>query len=69
MSLAELLPAIHALPRADKLKLLEHLASDVAREEEASRVAEPEAPIWSPHDEFVAAHALLQVLEESRSGM
>jgi len=33
MTLKELLPAIHSLPRADKLRLIHLLAGDVAREE------------------------------------
>ncbi len=33
MSLIELLPSIHALPRADKLRLMQVLVSEIASEE------------------------------------
>jgi len=51
MSLSELPSAIRALERADKLRLIQLLADDVAREETVQLdLADQTVPIWSPHD-------------------
>ena len=42
MSLSELLPAVHALPVADKRQLIELLADDLAEEEGESLSDEPD---------------------------
>jgi len=68
MTLNELLPSLHGLPRADKLRLIQLLAADVAREDE---VALPDTgrayPVWSPHEAFDGAATLLRVLEEEKA--
>ena len=63
MSLVELLPNIHSLPRADKLRLIQFLAQELA-EGEASPLLEAgkEYPVWSPDQSFTAAEILLQTL-------
>lgn len=67
MSLTEFLRAVHELPRADKLRLIQLLAADVAREDGiAPDVGEKAAPIWSPHDAFEGAAALLHALDEDQ---
>ncbi len=64
MSLAELLPAVRVLPRADKLRLLHFLVVDLAREEGVPLLAtDAEYPIWTPLNAFQAAETLLQMLE------
>ena len=63
MTLSELLPTIESLPRADKLRLIQLLAADVARDEGITAdVADKTVPIWSPHDSFQGAATLLSVL-------
>jgi len=68
MSLTELLPAIHALPRADKLRLMQVLVSEIASEE---AVAIPTTdilhPIWTPYDAYDAAATLLQALDADKA--
>jgi len=67
MSLSEMLPTIQSLPRADKLRLIQLLAADVARDDGiALDVADNPIPIWSPHDSFQGAATLLRVLDEDR---
>jgi hypothetical protein len=67
MTLSEILPAIQSLPRADKLRLIQLLASDVARDEGvALDVANKTVPIWSPHDSFEGAATLLRVLDDDK---
>lgn len=63
MSLIELLPNIHALPRADKLRLIQMLAQDLA-DAEAAPVLEPGGAydVWSPDGAFDAAEILLDTL-------
>ena len=70
MTLNGLLPALYALPRADKLRLIQLLAADVAREDGNGLADEERAyPVWSPHDAIDGAATLLRVLgeEETRS--
>ena len=65
MSLSELPPEIQSLPKADKLRLIQLLAADVARDEEtAGKMAEKLVPIWSPYDSLEGAATLLQVLQK-----
>jgi hypothetical protein len=67
MSLSDLLPTLHALPRSDKLQLIQLLAADMAREERAvADLADKTVPIWSPHDAFEGAATLLSALEEEK---
>jgi hypothetical protein len=68
MSLTELLPAIHALPRADKLRLMQVLVAEIASEEGA--VLPPPTmihTIWTPYDSYDAAAVLLNVLNEDQA--
>ena len=68
MTLSELLPALHGLPRADKLRVIQLLAADVAREEgDEATIAEGLYPIWSPYDAFEGAATLLRVLDEEQA--
>ena len=67
MSYAELLTAVHSLPRRDKLRLLRHLAGELAGEadEQAAERIHPGAdyPVWSPFGATDAAKALQNALE------
>ena len=67
MTLNELLPTIQSLPRADKLRLIQLVAAEVAREEGmAQDMAGMTFPFWSPYDSFRGAAALLEVLGEDK---
>jgi hypothetical protein len=65
MSLAELLPQLQALPRAEELRLVQLLIVELAREEGVPlvEVGMP-YPIWSPDNAFDAATVLLRALDE-----
>ena len=68
MTLNELLPSLHALPRADKLRLIQLLAADVASEDGvAGADADTTFPVWSPHEAFDGAATLLRVLEQEKA--
>jgi hypothetical protein len=63
MSLVEMLPNIQSLPRADKLKLIQLLAQELAEAEGSPTLQEGQSyPVWSPDEAFAAADTLLQTL-------
>lgn len=67
MSLSEMLPTIQSLPRAEKLRLIQILAADIACDEGiALNVADKTVPIWSPHDSFQGAATLLRLLDADK---
>jgi hypothetical protein len=62
--LSELVPALHALSRADKLRLIQHLVVELAREEGVPLGEMATSyPVWTPHHAFDAAAVLLKALE------
>lgn len=65
MSLVEVMPAVRALSRTEKLRLVELIASELSREG-GSVAAETEtgSSAWSPCASFEAAHVLLRALKE-----
>jgi hypothetical protein len=64
MSLSELLPSVEALPRLDKFRLMQKLATDLAREE---GVAAAEFPIWTPLEAYEGAAVLQEFLERDKT--
>jgi hypothetical protein len=63
--LPELLPAIRSLTRADKLRVIELLAGDLAREENPPLLeAGNTYPIWTPLFAEEASAILLKELEK-----
>lgn len=67
MTLAELLPALHGLPKCEKLRAIQVLAADVAREDGEMLVGSEAAyPIWSPFDAFDGAATLMRLLEDEQ---
>jgi hypothetical protein len=65
--ITELLPKVQALPKADKLRLMQFLVSELAREEGVT-LLQPDAdyPIWTPYNAFDAATTLLNALKEEQ---
>ncbi|MEG3877759.1 hypothetical protein QT972_10295 [Microcoleus sp. herbarium7] len=68
MSLAELLPKLQELSRADQLRVIEFLASQLSKQETLS-LLEPGRTyeVWSPYDAFEAADVLGRMLEEDKA--
>lgn len=63
MSLVEMLPDIQLLPRAEKLKLIQFLAQELAEAEVPHALQAGQSyPVWSPDQAFAAAETLLQTL-------
>lgn len=67
MSLTELLPELRSLPRAEKLRVIQVLATELAETEE-SLVLESgmRLPVWSPFDAYSAAEVLSKLLAADR---
>ena len=65
MAIAELLPAIHRLPRADKVRILHFISSELSAEEEPGLLPGVEYPVWTPPGADEAAAVLLGYLEKS----
>ncbi len=66
--ITKLLPKVQALPRADKLRLMQFLVFELAREEGITLLQPDEDyPIWTPYNACDAAATLLNVLKEEGS--
>jgi len=64
MTLADMIPAIRALPAADKLHLIRILAEELEAASDSVFTMAPdvEYPIYSPYDSFDAAKAVMDAL-------
>ncbi len=63
MSLVEMLPNIQSLPLADKIRLIQFLAQELAQRDDAPLLVPDQSyPVWSPDQAFAAAETLLQTL-------
>ncbi len=60
--LAELIPETKALSRADKLRLIQLLADELAHDEGDDMKANQSYAIWSPDAAYNAADVMLQAL-------
>jgi len=68
VQLADLLPALHELPRADKFRVVQFLTAELAQSD-AGLLPGAEYPVWSPYEAHDAAAALTQYLrEQSQAG-
>jgi hypothetical protein len=67
MSLAELMPALHNLPRDDKLEVIRLLVCDLTRQEGVDCLQSGASyPIWTPLAAYDAAKSLQHVLDQDR---
>ena len=66
-AMADLLHRLGTLPRADKLRVMQFLVSELAKEEGTLQLEEKgNYPLWTPYDAFDAAKTLLDVLQEEQ---
>jgi len=63
MSINELAPILTSLDRADKLRVMQLLIQELAKEEGALLTSDS-YPIWSPYASFEAANVLLDALNK-----
>ncbi len=62
MEFTELLPPLHRLSHADKLRVMQFLLTEITQEDAVHLNPNTEYEIWSPHDAVSAGNALLQAL-------
>lgn len=62
MPLAELMSQIQGLPKIDKLRLMQFLATELVKEDANFFVANQEYPVWSPYNCSEAANVLMNLL-------
>lgn len=63
MTVAELFPTLKSLPRADKLKVMQFLITELAKEEKPTLQPGATYSLWSPLNSHAASHQLAQLLE------
>lgn len=62
MTTADLFLTLRELPRAEKLKVMQFLIAELAKEEEPTLQAGATYSLWSPLNSHEAAHKLSQLL-------
>ncbi|MDJ0734293.1 MAG: hypothetical protein QNJ47_09505 [Nostocaceae cyanobacterium] len=67
MTTAELFLTLKNLPRAEKLKVMQFLIAELAKEEEPTLQAGATYSLLSPLNSHEAAHKLSQLLESDRT--
>jgi hypothetical protein len=67
MTLTDLLPALQNLPRPDKLRAMQFLLAELARDEGLALIPDATYEIWSPLDSHQAAHQLTALLDEAEN--
>ena len=69
MPLAQLMSQIQELPKIDKLRLMQFLATELVKEEDANFfVSNQEYPVWSPYNCSEAANVLMDLLATKQRG-
>jgi hypothetical protein len=65
MLLNELIPTVKELPRVDKLRLIQFLATDLAEAEGVQPlVIREQYPVWTPINAVSAGETLLELLQQ-----
>lgn len=65
----DLLPKLRELSRADKLRVMQFLVAELAKEEGVTPLEnEPVYRVWFPYDAFEAANILGKMLTEHQEG-
>ena len=65
MAVTEILPTLRALNHSDKLRVVQFLVNELAKEENLSD-PESDYPIWSPYNSFEAAEKLTEMLKTNK---
>ncbi|MGH9897966.1 MAG: hypothetical protein ACRD63_00220 [Pyrinomonadaceae bacterium] len=66
MQLTELLPTLRELDRNDKLRAMQFLVTELAKEDNLLLQSDESFPIWSPYSSYDAASILLDALKENK---
>ncbi len=69
MPLVQLISQIQELPKIDKLRLMQLLATELLKEEDTNFfVVNQEYPVWSPYNCSEAANVLMDLLMDKTTG-
>jgi len=60
---ANIISDLRKMDRVDKLRVMQFLIIELAKDEGALLKAGTEYPIWSPYNSYQAAHTLLNLLK------
>lgn len=67
MNVTDFLPMLQSLSRADKLRIMQFLVSELAKEEGVTPLESGTTyRVWSPYGSHEAAHKLAKLLEENQ---
>jgi hypothetical protein len=69
MTVTEVLPTLRQLNRADKIRVVQFLVNEIAREEEIFFEEGKSYPVWSPFESHKAAEQLVNLLEEEKTNV
>ncbi|TBR59256.1 hypothetical protein B4U84_15655 [Westiellopsis prolifica IICB1] len=67
MATVDLFPMLKSLPRAEKLKVMQFLIAELAKEEEPTLQAGATYSLWSPLNSHESAHKLSQLLKSDQT--
>jgi hypothetical protein len=67
MTTADLFLTLRGLTRAEKLKVMQFIIAELAKEEEPTLQAGATYSLWSPLNSHEAAHKLSQLLESNQT--
>lgn len=67
MTTTDLFPMLRGLPRAEKLKVMQFLITELGKEQEPTLQAGATYSLWSPLNSHEAAHKLSQLLESDQT--
>ena len=66
MTVTEILPTLKALNHKEKIRAIQFLANEVAKEEEVFFEEGKSYQVWSPFESYKAAEQLMNLLEEEK---
>ena len=67
MTISEVLPTLKELNYKDKIRVLQFLVNEVAKEEEIISEERNNSELWSLHNSFEASQGLQKLLDEQNS--
>lgn len=69
MTVTELLPTLRALDYKEKIRAIQFLANEVAKEEEVFFEEGKSYQVWSPFKSYKAAEQLMNLLEKEKENV
>jgi hypothetical protein len=69
MTASDLFPTLRSLSRADKLRVMQFLVAELAREEKPTLQIGATYSVWSPLNSHEASHKLAQLLESENDAL